>query len=119
MPSRSLSDDRVTVPLRAFGESLNSARTLILIAAPMGMLVGAAIAGYDWVVNELLWSHVLQQPIAIQIASKLLGAGHSVDIGIKQIKKMLAGPKGPYYDMTDPANWQSGYQKLAREAGLI
>ena len=39
--------------------------------------------------------------------------------GIKQIKKMLAGPKGPYYDMTDPANWQSGYQKLAREAGLI
>ena len=27
-----------------------------MVAAPLGILVGTAIAGYDYVVNELLWS---------------------------------------------------------------
>ena len=60
-----LTDDRLT-PLR---ESIATGRYLLLIAAPMGLLVGVAVAGYDYVVNELLWKHVLQQPIAVQLAS--------------------------------------------------
>jgi chloride channel protein, CIC family len=43
--------------------------TPLLISAPLGVLVGTAIAGYDWVVNELLWKHVTQQPLLVQIAS--------------------------------------------------
>ncbi|MFC5862259.1 chloride channel protein [Acidicapsa dinghuensis] len=31
------------------------ARHVFLVAAPFGVIVGAAIAGYDFVVNELLW----------------------------------------------------------------
>lgn len=46
-----------------FAESLNehfqTARYVFLVAAPMGILVGLAIAGYDYVVNELLWSSLL------------------------------------------------------------
>lgn len=32
---------------------------MFLVAAPMGVVVGLAIAGYDYVVNELLWSSLL------------------------------------------------------------
>jgi CIC family chloride channel protein len=60
-----LTDDRLT-PLR---ESIATGRYLLLIAAPMGLLVGVAIAGYDWLVNEVLWKHVLQQPLFVQLAS--------------------------------------------------
>jgi CIC family chloride channel protein len=36
-------------------EHFHTARQVFLIAAPFGILVGAAIAGYDYAVNELLW----------------------------------------------------------------
>ncbi len=43
----------------AFADTLTAqfrtARYVFLVAAPFGILVGAAIAGYDYVVNELLW----------------------------------------------------------------
>lgn len=43
----------------AFGNSLTehfqTARYVFLVAAPFGIIVGAAIAGYDFLVNEVLW----------------------------------------------------------------
>jgi H+/Cl- antiporter ClcA len=43
----------------AFADSLTehfrTARYVFLTAAPLGILVGLAIAAYDWAVNELLW----------------------------------------------------------------
>jgi chloride channel protein, CIC family len=45
----------------AFSENLNehfrTARHVFLVAAPIGVVVGAAIAAYDFVVNTLLWGH--------------------------------------------------------------
>src|SRR5579875_1515567 len=40
-------------------EHFETARYVFLVAAPMGVVVGLAIAGYDYVVNELLWSSLL------------------------------------------------------------
>jgi len=43
----------------AFADNLTAhfrtARHVFLVAAPFGVIVGAAIAGYDYVVNDLLW----------------------------------------------------------------
>ena len=36
-------------------EHFHMARRVFLVAAPFGVLVGAAIAAYDWAVNDLLW----------------------------------------------------------------
>ena len=36
-------------------EHFQTARRVFLVAAPFGILVGAAIAAYDYAVNELLW----------------------------------------------------------------
>lgn len=69
MQPRTLTADRID-PL---GESFATARYLLFVAAPLGMLVGVAIAGYDWVVNELLWKHVTRQPLAVQLASPAVG----------------------------------------------
>ena len=38
-------------------EHFRVARHVFLVAAPIGVVVGAAIAGYDFVVNALLWEH--------------------------------------------------------------
>jgi CIC family chloride channel protein len=38
-------------------ENFRIARHVFLVAAPVGVVVGAAIAGYDFVVNALLWEH--------------------------------------------------------------
>ena len=54
-------------------ESLSLARHLVLVAAPLGLLVGLAIAAYDWTVNELLWKRVLAQPVAVQLLAPLVG----------------------------------------------
>jgi CIC family chloride channel protein len=40
---------------RRLSEHLALARHVFLVAAPLGILVGAAIAGYDYLVNTLLW----------------------------------------------------------------
>ena len=68
MPIESLRDDRLA-KRSAFAETLSTARYLLLVAAPLGALVGVAIAAYDWTVNELLWKHVTAQPLWIQLAS--------------------------------------------------
>ena len=68
-----LTDDRITPLGRSVGESLATARYLLLIAAPMGVLVGVAIAGYDWVVNDLLWRRITERSLALQIAAPALG----------------------------------------------
>lgn len=55
-------------------ERLHLARHVFLVAAPLGALVGAAIAGYDYVVNTLLWdqfSHTF--PPHLLILMPLLG----------------------------------------------
>lgn len=58
--SRSLGSLFVRERPNAFANNLNehfhTALHVFLVAAPFGILVGAAIAGYDYVVNELLWS---------------------------------------------------------------
>ena len=73
MRPKALTDDRMTPLGRSLGENLATARYLLLIAAPMGMLVGVAIAGYDFVVNELLWKHITQHSLALQIVSPAIG----------------------------------------------
>lgn len=63
-----------TTPLgRSIGSNLETARYLLLVAAPLGVLVGCAIAGYDWIVNELLWKRVTASPLEVQILSPALG----------------------------------------------
>jgi CIC family chloride channel protein len=54
-------------------ESLVLARRMVLVAAPIGLLVGAAIAAYDWAVNELLWKRVTEHSLTLQILSPFAG----------------------------------------------
>lgn len=54
-------------------EGLALARHMLLVAAPLGALVGLAIAGYDWIVNELLWSRIAARPLAVQLLAPLGG----------------------------------------------
>ena len=57
--SRSLKSWIVRERPNAFANNLTehfrTARHVFLVAAPFGVIVGAAIAGYDYMVNELLW----------------------------------------------------------------
>ena len=65
--------DHTTTPLgRSIAESLASARYLLIVAMPLGALIGLAIAGYDWVINEALWKRVGEQALWMQIASPLV-----------------------------------------------
>lgn len=48
-------------------EHFHTARRVFLVAAPFGILVGAAIAAYDYAVNELLW-----QTFSIHLSPALL-----------------------------------------------
>lgn len=70
MPS---SPAAVPAPSRGLPESLLVARHMLLVAAPVGVLVGLAIAAYDWTVNELLWRHVTDHALAVQIAAPFAG----------------------------------------------
>ena len=47
---------RPTSLKRKINEHLVLARHVFLVAAPLGILVGAAVASYDYVVNQLLWN---------------------------------------------------------------
>ena len=58
---------------RSLSESMTLGRHLLLVAAPLGALVGLAIAAYDWVVNELLWKRVAEHSVAAQIAAPFFG----------------------------------------------
>ena len=66
-------DDSLSPLGQSVSESVALARYLLLVAAPLGLLVGVAIAAYDWAVNELLWKRITAQAIAVQIASPLVG----------------------------------------------
>jgi CIC family chloride channel protein len=46
---------------------------MLLVAAPVGALVGLAVAAYDWVINEVLWRRVTAQPVAVQVAAPFVG----------------------------------------------
>ena len=46
---------------------------MILVAAPVGALVGLAIAAYDWAVNELLWGRITRYPVGLQVAAPIAG----------------------------------------------
>lgn len=52
-------------------ETLDRIRHVLLVAAPMGVLVGLAIAGYDWTINELLWARVTRYPVVVQMWAPL------------------------------------------------
>lgn len=66
--------DEILSPLgQSVSEGVQLARHMLLVAAPLGLLVGLAIAAYDWTVNELLWKHVTAQPLVVQLASPLVG----------------------------------------------
>jgi CIC family chloride channel protein len=58
---------------RSLGENLSVGRHMLLVAAPLGALVGLAVAAYDYLVNQLLWPHVLAQPVAFQVVAPSLG----------------------------------------------
>jgi len=64
-------DDQISPLGRSLNESLTLARQVLVISAPMGILVGTAIAAYDWVINELLWAHVTRHRLALQMWSPL------------------------------------------------
>lgn len=68
--SRSLKSVLVRERPNAFADNLTehfqTARRVFLVAAPFGILVGGAIAAYDYAVNELLWrTFTLRCPPAI------------------------------------------------------
>ncbi len=46
---------------------------MLLVAAPVGVAVGLAVAAYDWVVNELLWPRVAAGPLLPQLLAPLVG----------------------------------------------
>ena len=48
---------RPTALSENLSEHFRIARHVLLVVAPMGILVGAAVAAYDFVVNALLWEH--------------------------------------------------------------
>ncbi len=66
-------DDGLTPLGQSLGESLSVARHLLLVVAPLGLVVGAAIAAYDWVVNELLWKRFAELGIPARLALPALG----------------------------------------------
>lgn len=47
--------ERPNALARNLTEHFRTARYVFLVAAPMGIIVGVAIAGYDYLVNQLLW----------------------------------------------------------------
>jgi CIC family chloride channel protein len=55
-------------------ERLNLARHVFFVAAPVGAIVGAAIAAYDYLVNALLWEHLSHSlPLHFLILMPALG----------------------------------------------
>jgi chloride channel protein, CIC family len=55
--SRAFRSPRPTPLNKKLSEHFVIARHVFLVAAPLGVLVGAGIAGYDYVVNTLLWDN--------------------------------------------------------------
>ena len=68
-----ITDDHLSPLGNSVRESLATGRYVLLVAAPIGVLVGVAIAAYDYVVNEVLWARVLERPVAYQIVAPFFG----------------------------------------------
>lgn len=71
MDARDPSENRITPLGQSARESAASIRYLFFVAAPLGMLVGSAIAAYDWAINELLWKRVTAMPVNVQMLSPI------------------------------------------------
>ena len=50
---------RPTRLAESLNEHFQTARYVFFVTAPMGILVVLATAGYDYIVNQLLWSSLL------------------------------------------------------------
>lgn len=53
--NRTIDSQRPTRLSKNLRRDLVVARHVFLVAAPVGIIVGAAVAGYDYIVNTLLW----------------------------------------------------------------
>ena len=56
-----LTSERPTRLTQNLSEHFRIARHVFLVAAPVGAIVGVAIAGYDYIVNVLLWERFTHQ----------------------------------------------------------
>jgi chloride channel protein, CIC family len=65
--SRTVSPQRPTLFKKSLSKNFAIAQHVFFVAAPVGIIVGAAIAGYDYIVNGLLWNHFSSHlnPIAL------------------------------------------------------
>jgi len=72
-PLRSHSDDSRTPLGNSISEGFALGRHVLLVAAPVGMLIGLAIAAYDWAVNEVLWKRITEHSQALQIVAPFFG----------------------------------------------
>jgi chloride channel protein, CIC family len=72
-PPRTTSERSLTPLGTAVVESATAVRHLMLVAIPVGALVGTAIAAYDWIVNELLWGHIAQRSLPVRILAPAVG----------------------------------------------
>ena len=63
------SSQRSTPLGKNLSKNFHIARHVFLVAAPIGIVVGAAVAGYDYVVNGLLWGPFSSRlnPIALSL----------------------------------------------------
>ncbi|HET9552242.1 MAG TPA: chloride channel protein [Anaeromyxobacteraceae bacterium] len=48
-------------------------RHMVFVAAPVGALVGLAIAAYDWAVNDLLWRRITAHSVGLQVVAPFFG----------------------------------------------
>jgi CIC family chloride channel protein len=71
---------RPTRLAESLNEHFETARYVFAVAAPLGIVVGCAIAGYDYVVNDLLWAtlshHLTSRELCLMpiVALTLTGA---------------------------------------------
>ena len=72
-PLQSRHDDNLSQLGNSVSESFAVGRHMLLVAAPVGMLVGMAIAAYDWAVNEVLWKRIAEHSQALQIVAPFFG----------------------------------------------
>jgi CIC family chloride channel protein len=73
MHSKSDSTNETTPLGQAVEDSVALAHYVLLVSVPMGLLVGGAIAAYDWTTNELLWRHISAHSVALQLLSPVVG----------------------------------------------
>lgn len=104
-------------------EQFRIARHVFLVAAPVGILVGAAIAAYDWVVNVLLWerfAHTLP-PLALcllPIAGMFL-AGLILQLFRVPTSSMADAVVAAYHKPEQGMDYASALPKLAASVATM